>query len=78
MKKKEGKEIKRINQPSAVEASSPLVVLSHARTVAEVTIISAILTRFRSPPETPLTNGFPTIVLTVCSMLNIFSNRSII
>lgn len=36
-----------------VEASNPRVELSHAHTVPDVTIISAIETRFRSPPETP-------------------------
>ncbi len=55
----------------AVLASKPRVELSKQRTWARVAIISAIETRFRSPPETPRTNSSPTYVLAVCEMLSI-------
>ena len=64
---------------SAVEASRPRVELSQHPTAPLVTIVSAIETRFFSPPEIPRINyhelifwfedtSFPTRVSRVCSM----------
>src|SRR5271170_5030550 len=62
---------------SAVDASNPLVVLSQHATLDRVIIISAILIRFRSPPETPLIPATPpAMVFLVCSILNIL--RSVV
>ncbi|GJD02344.1 hypothetical protein ColKHC_11169 [Colletotrichum higginsianum] len=50
---------------SAVAESRPRVLLSHAHMGEPASIISAMLTRFRSPPETPRTKSLPTLVLKV-------------
>jgi hypothetical protein len=60
----------------AVDASRPRVELSQHCTRARVAIISAILTRLRSPPETPRTNSLPTRVCFVCEMFSIRSRVS--
>lgn len=61
---------------NAVDASRPRVELSQHCTRARVAIISAILTRFLSPPETPRTNSSPTSVCLVWEILSIFSSVS--
>jgi hypothetical protein len=48
---------------SAVDASSPRVELSQQPTAPRVTIVSAIETRFFSPPETPRMNYISTATL---------------
>jgi hypothetical protein len=53
---------RRLRQYSnAVEASSPRVELSQQPTAPRVTIVSAIETRFFSPPDTPRMNYISTI-----------------
>jgi hypothetical protein len=61
---------KHFTKSKAVLASSPLVELSQHCTRARVAIISAMLTRFRSPPLIPGTNASPTRVELVCLMLS--------
>src|SRR2546421_3804059 len=73
----------------AVEASRPRVELSQHPTAPRVTIVSAIETRFFSPPETPRINymhqvmsrmgedtSFPTRVSKACSIPNILARIS--
>src|SRR5216684_6934058 len=62
---------------NAVDASNPREELSQHCTRARVVIISAILTRFRSPPETPRTKLSPTRVFSVCTMFSILSSMSL-
>ena len=62
---------------SAVDASSPRDELSQHCTRARVVIISAILTRLRSPPDTPRTKLSPTRVFSVCVMFSILSSMSL-
>lgn len=59
---------------SAVDASSPREELSQHCTRARVVIISAMLTRLRSPPDTPRTKLSPTRVFSVCVMFSILSS----
>ena len=49
----------------ALALSRPLVELSQHCSGAALSATSAIVTRFRSPPLTPLTRSLPTRVLTV-------------
>ena len=53
---------------SAVEASKPRVLLSQQKIEPLVAMHSIMETRFRSPPETPRTNSFPTLVSSVCDI----------
>ena len=54
----------RINS-NAVAESNPLVELSQHWILAPLSETSAMETRFRSPPETPLTISLPTFVFLV-------------
>ena len=50
----------------AVALSRPLVLLSQHWSGLPPKLASAMLTRLRSPPDTPRTKSFPTLVLYVC------------
>lgn len=67
--------LKPLTKSKAVLASSPRVELSHDWMRALVAIISAMETRFRSPPLTPRTNSLPTRVDSVCETLSIRRRR---
>ena len=47
---------------TALALSSPRVLLSQHCSVLPLSIASAMLTRFRSPPDTPLISSLPTLV----------------
>ena len=49
----------------AVAASRPRVLLSQQAMGLPASAISAMLTRFLSPPDTPRTKSFPTLVFLV-------------